>query len=87
VNHSETAIVLPRSVYGLPEPEDKSGDRIRLYLRPAADPAEFVEVPVWPGSVVVTPATPDGVAGHCFVNAFAMLIAVPGFVSPYRYLP
>jgi hypothetical protein len=86
VNHTETAIVLPRAVYGLPEIDGESQGRIWLYLRPQEDPTDVVEVPVRPGSIVVTPATAEGAAGHCFVNAFAMLVAIPGFVSPYRYI-
>jgi hypothetical protein len=86
VNHTETAIVLPRAVYGLPEIAGEAHGRIRLYPRPDEDPAEMTEIPVQPGSIVVSPATPEGAAGHCFVNAFAMLVAIPGFVSPYRYI-
>jgi hypothetical protein len=86
VNHSEIAIVLPRTRYGLPEIEGESQGRIVVYPRPDQEPAEVQEMVVRPGHVVVTPATADGAAGHCFANAFATLIAIPGFVSPYRYI-
>lgn len=85
VNHSETALVLPRSVYALPPfqgQEDEAG-YIVLYCNPA-DETDTVTIPVCPGSIVVTPATVDGIAGHCFENAFAMLVAIPGFVSPHN---
>lgn len=80
VNHSETAIVLPRSVYGLPDPGESQ--RVVLFRRPAEDPGDTYTLPVTPGTIVVTPATDAGVVGHRFENAFAMLIAIPGFVSP-----
>jgi hypothetical protein len=83
VNHSETAIVLPRAVYGLPE-VNGSGENghVIIYRRPAEDPTDKVIVPIRPGSIVVTPATTGQIMGHCFENAFAMLVAIPGFVSP-----
>lgn len=82
VAHSEIALVLPRSAYGLPEVAGAAQGRVLLYTCPEQDPAQTVEAPVRPGSIVVTPATGAGVAGHYFANAFAMLVAVPGFVSP-----
>jgi hypothetical protein len=87
VNHSETAFVLPRARYALP-PMFGHGDRgeeghVILYPE-ASDPTTQQVVSVRPGSVVVTPATKHGVAGHCFENAFAMLVAIPGFVSPHK---
>jgi hypothetical protein len=86
VNHSETAIVLPRSVYGLPEVEQPDQGRIRIYRRPQEDVSDQMVIPVRPGSIVVTPATTAQAAGHCFENAFAMLVAIPGFVSPYNFI-
>lgn len=86
VNHSETAIVLPRSVYGLPEVDQTDRGHVVIYRRPAADPEDKVVVPVRPGSIVVTPATREVVMGHCFENAFAMLVAIPGFVAPYHMI-
>jgi hypothetical protein len=82
VNHSETAIVLRRSTYHLPEVSGGSENgRIVIYRRPAEDPTDKVIIPVRPGSIVVTPAA-EQVMGHFFENAFAMLVAIPGFVSP-----
>ncbi|GIV77633.1 MAG: hypothetical protein KatS3mg050_2027 [Litorilinea sp.] len=86
VPHSETAIVLSRRVYGLPEVEREDEGHILIYRRPAEDPGDTLVIPVRPGSIVVTPATPEGVAGHCFENAFAMLVAIPGFVAPYNMI-
>lgn len=86
VNHSETAIVLPRSVYGLPEVDTPDAGHIVIYRRPQEEATDTVTVPVRPGSIVVTPAAEDVVYGHCFENAFAMLIAIPGFVAPYHML-
>jgi len=91
VNHSETALVLPRSCYGLPpvqgqtpgQPEDSENGRVRIYRRPTVDPLDTQCIDVRPGSVIVTPATTSAIAGHCFENAFAMLVAIPGFVSPH----
>lgn len=90
VNHSETAIVLPRSVYGLPPVKDgsHSGEEghVIIYTCPLEDSAAQVRVPVRPGSVIVTPAGSRQVMGHAFENAFAMLVAIPGFVAPYHML-
>jgi len=57
-----------------------------IYRRPAEDPSDTLVVPVRPGSIVVSPATPEGVVGHCFENAFAMLVAIPGFVAPSTFI-
>lgn len=87
VNHSETALVLSRASYGLPSFDDQTDapETGHVFFYPdAANPSESVVVPVRPGSILVTPATADGIAGHCFENAFAMLVAIPGFVSPHR---
>jgi len=86
VNHSETAIVLPRSVYGLPEVDQTDAGHVVIYTRPLEDPSAQVTIPVRPGSVIVTPASDAQVMGHAFENAFAMLIAIPGFVAPYHML-
>lgn len=86
LNHSEIAIVLSRSIYRLPEVEQPDRGYIRLYRRPAEDPSDQFIVPVRPGSIVVTPATSEGVVGHCFENAFAMLVAIPGFMVPYNLI-
>ncbi len=59
VTHSETAIVLPRGVYGLPEVDLPDTGSLRMYPDPVNDPGRFVRVPVSPGSIVVTPATAD----------------------------
>ena len=85
-NHSETAIILPRVIYNLPEVAEPDQGHIVIYRRPAEDLRDKVTIPVRPGSIVVTPATSDGVAGHCFENAFAMLVAIPGFVAPYNFI-
>ena len=86
VSHSETAIVLPRSAYGLPKVSGSDGGRAVIYLDPAGNPAEQVTVPVRPGSIVVTPGASGWTMGHRFENAFAMLVAIPGFVAPATYL-
>ena len=86
VNHSETAILLPRSLYGLPAVEQTDAGHVVIYTRPLEEPSETVTLPVRPGSVIVTPASNSAVMGHAFENAFAMLIAIPGFVAPYRML-
>jgi len=86
LNHSEIAIVLSRSVYGLPEVDQPDRGHARLYLRPAEDPTDQVVVPLRPGFIVVTPATAGQVVGHCFANAFAMLVAIPGFIAPYNLI-
>lgn len=84
VAHSEIALVLPRRVYGLPEVAGETEGRVVLYTDPEHDPSATVEVALRPGSIVVTPAAGTGVAGHYFANAFAMLVAIPGFVAPAR---
>lgn len=84
VNHSETALVLPRIRYGLPPVDEPESGRVVIYPQPTTDPTDHKVIPVRPGSIVVTPAAVDGVAGHCFENAFAMLLAIPGFVSPHH---
>jgi hypothetical protein len=81
VPHTETAVVLDRSTYDLPS-VDGSDRHVRLFRRPREDPTDWVDVPVKPGSIVVTPATERRVYGHCFRNAFAALVAVPGFTAP-----
>lgn len=86
VNHSETAIVLPRGVYGLPEVDRVDEGHVVIYRQPAVDPTDTVTIAVRPGTLIVTPATPEGTMGHCFENCFAMLIAIPGFVAPYHLL-
>jgi hypothetical protein len=88
VSHSETAIVLPRGIYGLPEVGGTGGeaDHAVLYRRPAEDPQDQVVMPVRPGSIVVTPGAAGWTMGHRFENAFAMLVAIPGFVAPTTYL-
>jgi hypothetical protein len=88
VNHSETAIVLPRIIYDLPPVDEPVNGieigRVVLYRQALTDPTDTMVIPVRPGTFVVTPATTDGIAGHCFENAFAMLLAIPGFVSPHN---
>jgi len=98
VNHSETAILLPRAVYGLPEVDKTDEGHVVVYTDPLNDPlndplddplddpAAQVTISVRPGSFVVTPASNQQVMGHAFENAFAMLIAIPGFVAPYHLL-
>lgn len=86
VNHSEIAIVLPRALYGLPEVDQVDQGHVIIYRQPASDPTDTIKMGVRPGSIVVTPATAEGTAGHCFENCFAMLIAIPGFVAPYHML-
>ena len=83
VNHSETAIVLPRAVYGLPVGDAADGHLV-IYPDPVREPERRVVIPVRPGSIVVTPATAAQSMGHCFENTFAMLVAIPGFVAPYH---
>lgn len=84
INHTETALVLPRSAYGLPLPNGTEEGHAIIYRDPiqkkTSDP---FTVPVRPGSIVVTPSTDQAIYGHSFQNAFAMLVAVPGFVAPY----
>lgn len=86
LNHSETAIVLPRSIYGLPEVDEPDRGYLILYRQPLTDPSNQQRIDVRPGSLVVTPATPDFRFGHAFENVFAMLIAIPGFVAPYHMI-
>lgn len=86
VNHSEVALVLPRAIYGLPEVDQTDEGHVLIYQRPAEDPTDTVIIPVRPGSIVVTPATPELTMGHCFENCFAMLVAIPGFVGPYHMI-
>jgi hypothetical protein len=86
VNHSETAIVLSRSVYGLPEVDQVDQGHVVIYRRPAEDPSDRVTIPIRPGSMVITPATTETVMGHAFENCFAMLVAIPGFVAPYNMI-
>lgn len=86
VNHSETAIVLPRTAYGLPEIAGEEHGHLLIYPDPAHAPRRYVRVPVRPGSFVVTPATAQVRMGHCFENVFAMLVAIPGFVAPYHMI-
>lgn len=81
VNHTETAIVLDRSTYGLPPVEESEG-HVRIFRRPHEDASDRFDLPVEPGSIVVTPATTERVYGHCFRNTFAILVAVPGFTAP-----
>lgn len=89
-NHSETALILSRAWYGLPalngQPkgdEKEEIGRVRIYHQPATDPTDTETILIRPGSVIVTPATTDSITGHCFEDAFAMLVAIPGFVSPH----
>lgn len=86
VNHSEIALVLPRAVYSLPEVDQRDEGHVLIYRRPAEDPTDTVIIPVRPGSIVITPATPEHTMGHCFENCFAMLVAIPGFVAPYHMI-
>ena len=79
--------MLSRELYGLPDHAEGQPERVVLYRNPMQDPSDQVEVPVEPGSIIVTPGAADRTMGHSFENAFAMLVAIPGFVSPYRHLP
>jgi hypothetical protein len=84
--HTEAAIVLDRSTYGLPEVG--SNGRAVIFRDPVQKGTEdSFSIPIRPGSIVVTPSTPDRLYGHCFENAFAMLVAIPGFVAPYEMIP
>jgi len=85
VDHTETAIILDRSTYDRP-PVEASNPHVRIFRRPHEDASDWVDIPVEPGSIVVTPATETDVYGHCFRNAFAALIAVPGFTAPLTEL-
>jgi hypothetical protein len=89
--NTEIAIVLPRKVYDRPPFEHDGEDRtdegwVKMYHQPASDPTDTENIPVSPGSILVTPATDEHVYGHCFENAFAMLVAIPGFVAPLHYV-
>ena len=86
VPHTETALVLPRDLYGLPDHSSGQEEHVVLYQNPRTGVSDPIQVPVQPGSIVVTPGTADWTMGHSFANAFAMLVAIPGFVSPYRPL-
>lgn len=86
VNHTETALVLPRAVYGLPEVGDAEQGHVVIYRRPDEDPTDQVVIPVRPGSIVVTPATTTQIMGHAFENCLAMLVAIPGFVAPMSFI-
>ncbi len=86
VPHTETALVLSRDVYRLPAHASGQAERVVLYRDPWTDAADPIQAPVRPGSIVVTPGAADWTMGHSFENAFAMLVAIPGFVSPYRHL-
>jgi len=83
INHTETALVLPRAAYGLPPVNDTEDGHAWIYRRPKEYRTDRFKVPVGPGSIVVTPSTAECAYGHCFENAFAMLVAIPGFVAPY----
>jgi len=84
INHTETALVLPRATYGLPRPNGTEDGHAVIYRNPLTKgTTDAFKVPVRPGSIVVTPSTANGIYGHAFANAFAMLVAVPGFVAPY----
>ncbi len=84
VNHTETALVLPRATYGLPLPNGTEDGYAIIYRNPLTKgTTDAFEVPLRPGSIVVTPSTANSLYGHSFANAFAMLVAVPGFVAPY----
>ncbi len=84
-NHTETAIVLSRADYGLPEIGDGNGGHAIIYRDPSEKGIQDAfTIPVTPGSIVVTPSTSERLFGHCFENAFAMLVAIPGFVVPYE---
>lgn len=84
VNHTETALILPRAAYGLPEVNRSIDGHAEFYRDPLKKgTADSFTVPLKPGSIVVTPSTKKRIYGHCFQNAFAMLVAVPGFVAPY----
>jgi hypothetical protein len=75
--------VLSPLVYGLPVTPEPQGSVI-VYRDPVEKSVtDSVTVPVRPGSIVVTPSTPDHLYEHCFSNAFAVLITLPGFVAQY----
>ena len=87
VNHSETALILSRTLYRLPPHGAGIPEQVEMYASVTDPDPEAAVVPVEPGSILVTPGGRDGTMGHCFVNAFAMLVAIPGFVSPHYGLP
>ena len=70
----------------VPEVDRSDQGHIIVYRTPEQDLSDTELLPVRPGSIVVTPAATDNVMGHCFENAFAMLIAIPGFVAPYNMI-
>jgi len=87
LSHTETAVVLSRHTYGLPPVGNSEEGHAVLYRDPLEKGTQDAfRVPVRPGSIVVTPSTPDRLYGHCFENAFAMLVAIPGFVVPYEMI-
>ena len=81
--HTETAVVLSPSVYGLPVTPEYQGSVIGYRDPVEKSVTDSVTVPVRPGSIVVTPSTPDHLYDYCFFNAFAVLITLPGFVAQY----
>ena len=88
INHTETALVLPRSVYRLPLPNNTEDGCATIFRDPInKSTSDAFTIPVSPGSIVVTPSTENGIYGHSFTNALAMLVAVPGFVAPYVMIP
>ena len=86
VNHSETAFILPRSAYNLPLVSAAEKGEVALYPQAAENPTDSFSETVQPGSIIMTSATQTEVAGHCFTDAFAMLVAIPGFVAPYQQI-
>lgn len=85
-NHSETAIALPRAAYGLPEVADALEGQAVIYRNPQQGAGDAFTIPLRPGSIAVTPATRERIYGHCFQNAFAMLVAIPCFGGPSRVI-
>lgn len=86
-NHTETAVVLARSVYGLPQVGSTDEGHAVIFRDPLEKGTEDAfKIPLQPGSIVVTPSTPERLYGHSFENAFAMLVAIPGFVVPYELI-
>lgn len=81
VAHTETAIILDRSTYNRP-PVETSEQHVRIFRQPHNDAADWIDLSVEPGTIVVTPATETALFGHCFHNAFAALVAVPSFTAP-----
>ena len=82
VNYTETALILLRFVYSLPSVAASKGGRVDLFPGPVERPDEKMGVALKLGSIVVTAATAVGSVGHCFVDAFAMLVAISGFLDP-----